>query len=902
MIYAMKERFSYYSTFPNGHQKWFSMLLVYLGCFSLSSAVAQSYLPVQRHRHVLNNNQYILRRDTMKSPVVYCHASPYSQSACSIHGTVPGIPIQLQEIQLTRTANLDSADIRVFYNGFSEQARNAFQYAVDIWRGFIKTDVPVHIFANWRTLDQGTLGSAYSGDLTSIGLIRNFTGATRENTWFPMAIAEKLNGRKINEDWESDIVANFNSDLPEWYYGIDGKCPPDKYDLASVVLHEICHGLGFFSTNSRDTLSGQNGYFGFYGLGTGYPSIFDTYIQDGQGRKLTDRNIFPNPSRGMLNMYTSNDVYFNSVHAIAANNNQLPKLYAPSAYTQGSSIAHLDEYTYPDGTINSLMGPIARKGSSVHDPGPIVKGMMDDLGWRSLRIFHDPLSDREDRKAPITFLARIISDDSLFYDSLLVYYSFDRLFTPFQTAVMTPTGNPDEFSATIPANGNNGTVTYYIKAKDRAGHEATSPLTVPDRYYEFYIQRDAFSPYLFHQPINQRFLNDTLPVMVYAVDNLAINAVTMEYSINKIPQTAIALALTGDSGSSYLYKGYFPHDPMIMPGDSVQYRIVATDGAARPNRAYYPASGYYQFIMEGHLNAVNSYSNDFNSPSTDFLTQDGLFHIGSEKGFNDGAIHSRHPYNDGPYPFDYTSDVVQFRYPVVLKEPTSILTFDEVLLVQPASLTSDYRSTDFIDYVVVEGSKDKGYSWVVLTNPYNTNSNKDWTDAYKSKMDADTNSLATGNATLYRKRVINLLLNSYFIGGNPGSNTEAGDSILIRFRLIADQKFHGWGWAIDNFNIQTTPYSEKGNTGTKFVEDNLYFFPNPSKGDVTVVANSRQAFTTMRTEIRDVFGSLVYAKEWEFAETKTYRNYLPVQFLAQGVYFFSIVYGDQKVVRKLIME
>ena len=54
-----------------------------------------------------------------------------------------------------------------------------------------------------------------------------------------------------------------------------------KYDLVTVVLHEICHGLGFFDSMNTDN------NIGWYGIGS-IPLIYDTFIENIQGKRLTD--------------------------------------------------------------------------------------------------------------------------------------------------------------------------------------------------------------------------------------------------------------------------------------------------------------------------------------------------------------------------------------------------------------------------------------------------------------------------------------------------------------------------------------------------------------------------------------------------------------------------------------
>ena len=62
--------------------------------------------------------------------------------------------------------------------------------------------------------------------------------------FYPVALAEKIAGKSLNTDLEGDLVLTINSSV-NWYMGTDGQTPKTKYDLVTVVLHEVCHGLGF---------------------------------------------------------------------------------------------------------------------------------------------------------------------------------------------------------------------------------------------------------------------------------------------------------------------------------------------------------------------------------------------------------------------------------------------------------------------------------------------------------------------------------------------------------------------------------------------------------------------------------------------------------------------------------
>ena len=255
----------------------------------------------------------------------------------------------------------------VAYNGFSPAAQAAFQAAVDIWASEIQSSVPIRVTANWTTLGTNVLGSAGA---TSI--FRDFSGAPLPGTWYAAAVAKKLNGTDLTAG-SADIVANFNSTF-DWYLGTDGLAG-SKYDLESVVLHELGHGLGFFGS-----MNGSGGT-GSWGLSTGFPIVYDTFAINGSSQFLLNTTLFPNPSAALGAQLVSNNIYFNGPNSRSRNSGVAPKLYTPGVWSAGSSYSHLDEATYPNGSPNSLMTYALSPGEVIHSIGPIVEGLFTDIGW-----------------------------------------------------------------------------------------------------------------------------------------------------------------------------------------------------------------------------------------------------------------------------------------------------------------------------------------------------------------------------------------------------------------------------------------------------------------------------------------------------------------------------------------
>jgi hypothetical protein len=261
-----------------------------------------------------------------------------------------------------------------YIGAWPADAKASFDFAKHIWEVSLSSSVPILVNATWEDMgDTSILGSTAPHNAI------RFTPSTAPggaliNTWYPVALANKLGGKDY-DTLHQDIDASFNSTFPSWYFGTDGKVATNQWDFASVVLHELAHGLGFAGSMSVD--GSGNGSWG----NLGYPFIFDLFAVNGQNQKLTNTSLFQNPSTALGVQLTSNQVYFDGPHAVAAAGGKKPQLYDPSPWQQGSSFSHLDEAAYPAASGNALMTPYLYNGEVEHAPGPITLGIFQDLGW-----------------------------------------------------------------------------------------------------------------------------------------------------------------------------------------------------------------------------------------------------------------------------------------------------------------------------------------------------------------------------------------------------------------------------------------------------------------------------------------------------------------------------------------
>jgi uncharacterized repeat protein (TIGR01451 family) len=298
--------------------------------------------------------------------------------------------------EAARATAKQGATITVDYVGtWSTEARTAFQYAVDLWASQINSPVDIVVEAHWSSLEPGILGSAGASTLH-----RDFLNAPQANTWYAAALANALSGSDLNGS-APEIVAQFNKDFSSWYLGTDGNTPFDEWDFVSVVLHELCHGLGFFGSMQ---VAADRGYWGY----NGFPAIYDWFAENGSGEALLS---FNSGSTALASQLQSGDIFFDGPYANASNGGTRPELYAPNPWQLGSSYSHVD--TRYDGTPDALMTYSIYNGEANHLPGPIVLGIFEDIGWYNphLRIMGQTVGGvAREPGDPVTFTLSIAND------------------------------------------------------------------------------------------------------------------------------------------------------------------------------------------------------------------------------------------------------------------------------------------------------------------------------------------------------------------------------------------------------------------------------------------------------------------------------------------------------------
>jgi Secretion system C-terminal sorting domain len=814
-----------------------------------------------------------------------------------------------------KPSGVQKATFIVNYVGFPDNAKAAFQRAVDIWAELLSSKVPIRVTAYWQDLGQNVLGAANTNDY-----YRNFPGAKEPNTFYPLALAEKLAGKDLNSLNEDDIFCRFNSKVP-WYYGSSEVVPLGTFDFTSIVLHELGHGLGFVSSMR---VSGTQGSYGF---GTRNNAIYDKFLQTGDKKNLIDTLVFKSPSNPLRNALVSEDIFWVGPNTTFETKEEKVLIFAPNPYQGGSSISHLDDAKYGGGKINSLMTPTASLREKNLNPGPLVLKMMADMGWKASSISHEPLKDIS-LAGKVKFSANILSDTTLVPNSaVLVYLLNDASTSQAKTVALQRDGTTNEYTAEVTLPANTSLVEYYFEVKDNFGTKNTAPgkagFEAINFVYSFDVgKKDVYGPVLEH--IQPTILTSTSPVSLVAniQDDFedGIKDATLTYSINGTTQPIVNLKKFNVATDNKVFSqgradkdAFFAEDAIknLKVGDLVKYKITTTDLAgnkttiptiyAGTDQKDTPVETQYEFTVTSILPSPKSeYSTNFETGAEDFSVLG--FSITQPEGFNNKGLHSSHPHSNGiglldpvtkvPFmPFD-KSEIALLRVPIKITGQSPQITFDEVVLVEPGDAGSRYGASNFYDYVVVEASFD-GIEWLPVENGYDSRDNTAWNDLYLKSLGSGSaaNSSAKGTQAIAKKRTISLF----------GLNIDAGDAgsnILLRFRLFSDQWTNGWGWSIDNLYIQKDVPVITGNEPVN--KNTLNIFPNPGAASIRLEMPVSEP-QTVQVEVFSISAGKIFEEKVNVVDKNLVHD-LSVGSYATGVYMIRVSGKNGYIVKRFVKQ
>ena len=258
------------------------------------------------------------------------------------------------------------------------------------------------------------------------------------------------------------------------------------------------------------------------------------------------------------------------------------------------------------------------------------------------------------------------------------------------------------------------------------------------------------------------------------------------------------------------------------------------------------------------LSVENAYSTYFN-PTTD-LSLKG-FTLQTTPGLSTGARKTMQTAHSYPNNADQT---IILRHPVKVSATFPMLFYSDIAIVEPGDIGSVFGTPEFKDYVVLEASKN-GLDWTPLENGYNARANQGWLDAF--------NASQSGTKDMFVDHELNL--EDVF---------NAGDTLLIRYRLAANQTVNAWGAALSYIAIQQEP---TGVENPLLSDKKMNLFPNPSNGNFTAEYELSSP-AEVYAEIIDVFGRKVWSRGLGQKEIGTHKEVFNLSNTLQGNYLVII--------------
>jgi hypothetical protein len=157
-----------------------------------------------------------------------------------------------------------------------------------------------------------------------------------------------------------EMLINFDWGHP-WYAGAE--LPPiDKFDLRSVVLHEVTHTLGFLSNINRT------------------PSLPFTYLDSNLAYSVSMSPLIVGATfdSSLTFTLTSDKIIFKGTEAYGAMGNVYPSVHSSSPFSLGTSLQHWKSGAIPGGAV---MEPSYAPGTAKRTYAAVDIAALADIGW-----------------------------------------------------------------------------------------------------------------------------------------------------------------------------------------------------------------------------------------------------------------------------------------------------------------------------------------------------------------------------------------------------------------------------------------------------------------------------------------------------------------------------------------
>ena len=249
---------------------------------------------------------------------------------------------------------------------FENRLRGEFTIRLDVSFGSFPGDSPTLI----------TLATAAPCNVAAVSQ----TGET--GVGYPSALAKAVFGeeriRGICDAYDVEMVFNERRNL--FHYGT-GAAPRGTVDFASVATHEIFHGLGFFDYVEPDGSLLSGTVEDELGEESRTVTLYSVYDLEMYSRADNDFLVNLTDAQRRAAITSGDGLLWGGAagrraaetksSGVAADGK--PRLYAPSDYEPGSSVAHLDLSVHPD----DLLEPFHNNSADM----TLALALLEDMGW-----------------------------------------------------------------------------------------------------------------------------------------------------------------------------------------------------------------------------------------------------------------------------------------------------------------------------------------------------------------------------------------------------------------------------------------------------------------------------------------------------------------------------------------
>ncbi len=238
--------------------------------------------------------------------------------------------------------------------------KTVMETAIADWASSVSLhpNAPLEMSVNWTDLGNPFILGSAGADQYFLG------GPWVTDDWVPAPLANVLAGYDYNPD-RVEVRINFNSSFSDWHFDPSTPPPFSKYDLYSVALHEIGHGMGFAGSAEDDYQSGAD-----LELSGGAPLTYDRRVNYGDVPILEAR-LTGDPD----DILTSGDLSFD------LGNGRQYSTFAPNPFQSGSSYSHFDEGEYGPGAPGALMTPSISNGEMQRSLDVPTLAVLSQIGW-----------------------------------------------------------------------------------------------------------------------------------------------------------------------------------------------------------------------------------------------------------------------------------------------------------------------------------------------------------------------------------------------------------------------------------------------------------------------------------------------------------------------------------------